>query len=249
MKIFMITLGVILGFLFILFIIFSSGIIFRIFAPIKDAKTATENGKEALTNKKVIAIAAHPDDLEYWIGGTLGKLAQNGSEVTVVICTKNGKNGDIRKEEQKKAGEILGYKEIIFLDLPDGDLINHQAELTDKLQNLFKTLKPEAIFTFDIEKEGLLYHHRDHETVGKVSLEVSRDLKLSHIYFYHTSAPDTAIDVTELIDKKIKAFAAHESQHPSFFRQDFSGWQLRRTLSIYGNMIGVPYAEPLRKGW
>jgi len=234
-----------------LLVLFSSGILFRSLAKVENRDTTKKNGEELIAGKrKVVALAAHPDDLEYWIGGTLGKLSQSGSEVYAIVATKNGKNGDRRKDEQKKAAEILGYKEVIFLDLPDGDLPNHKEELRNKLSEKLKKISPDVVFTFDIEKEGPIYHHKDHETVGEVSLEITKIQKPKHIYFYHTSAPDTLVDITDTTEKKIKAFDAHESQKkPLPLRQVFGDNQLTRTLKSYGKTIGVNYAEPFRKGW
>lgn len=237
----------------LLFLIsFLSGFLFRSMANVTDRDAAERNGEELLVGKKkVVALAAHPDDLEYWVGGTLGRLSQNGGEVYAIIATKNGKNGGIRETEQQKAAEILGYKRVVFLDLPDGDLPNHKEELKNKLSAGLGKLSPDVVFTFDIEKEGPIYHHKDHETVGSVSLEVAKEQKPKHIYFYHTSAPDTLVDISDFIDKKLQAFDAHVSQKKPWIplRQAFSDNQLRRTLKTYGNMVGAQYAEPLRKGW
>lgn len=236
-----------------LLVLFSSGILFRSLAKVENRDTTKKNGEELIAGKrKVVALAAHPDDLEYWIGGTLGKLAGSGSDVYVIIATKNGKNGDIRKIEQQKAAKILGYKKVIFWDLPDGDLPNHKDELKNKLSAELGKISPEIIFTFDIEKEGLVYHHKDHETVGEISLEIANTQRPKHIYFYHTSAPDTLVDISDFIDKKIQAFDAHVSQKKPWIsplRQMFGDNQLTRTLKSYGKTIGANYAEPFRKGW
>jgi PAS domain S-box-containing protein len=96
------------------------------------------------------------------------------------------------------------------------ELKKENEELKEKISQVFKEKNPEVVFTFDIEKEGLVYHHRDHETVGKISLEVTQNIKPAHIYFYHTSAPNTLVNITEVINKKIEAMNAHKSQSHSF---------------------------------
>lgn len=236
----------------IIFVGFSSGLVFKTLTKIKDKNLAKEQEKELFSRKwKIVAVGAHPDDLEYWLGGTLGKLARSESEIYAVICTKNGGNGDTRKKEQKKAAEVLGYKEVIFLDFPDGDLESHEVKLKTNLTKIFQDISPNIIFAFDVEREGPVYHHNDHEAAGRASLAAAKIQKPSHIYFFHTSAPTMAVDVTDIIDKKIEAFDAHISQKKPIvvLRQAFGDAQLRRMLETYGKMVDVLYAEPLRKGW
>jgi LmbE family N-acetylglucosaminyl deacetylase len=166
-----------------------------------------------------------------------------------VICTKNQTEGDIRKEEQLKAADILGYTKIIFLDLPDRYLPEHANELSQKLSDVFREIKPDTVFTFDTEKEGPVYHHRDHEEAGRITEEDSKAQNIKHIYFFHTSAPDTLVDISDIINKKLEALDAHQSQAHILFGFNFRDTQLRRMLSSYGKIIGVDYAEPFRKGW
>lgn len=227
---------------------FSTGAIFRL-VKVKTPEEAKRNGKELLKEKhKILAIAAHPDDLEYYIGGTLNKLSISGSEITAVIATKNGKNGDIRKEEQKKAGEILGYKEIIFLDFPDGSLSNHEDKLKEKLEEIITKKSPDVLFAFDIEKEGLFYHHKDHRVVGRTALELLKTHKEICPYFYHTRGPNTSVDISEVIERKIEAFNAHKSQqHGSFLSKILGDSQLKKYLGTNGKTTGTDYAEVYRK--
>lgn len=246
----MIILIIFIGLLIVFIALTFSGILFRIGEQVKDPDLARENGQDLLKGKyRVVAICAHPDDLEYWLGGTLGKLSANGSQVTAVICTKNQVEGDVREQEQKKAAQILGYYDVKFLNLPDRHLTENQDELKLKLTELFQAIKPQVVITFDTKKEGPVYHHPDHETAGRVTLEVSKKIKPEHIYFFHTSAPDTLVDISDIIDKKIAALDAHVSQSHVLFGFDFRDWQLRKMLSHFGKIINVQYVEPLRKGW
>jgi LmbE family N-acetylglucosaminyl deacetylase len=250
MKIYLIILGILVLIFLGLTLISYSGILFRSRASVKDPEKAKANGDDLLNKQhRVLAVAAHPDDLEYWSAGTLGLLAKNGSDVLAVICTTNQKNGDIRKKEQEKAAEIMGYKKVLFLDLPDRYLAENQDALKIKLLEVFKKERPDVVFTFDAEHEGLVYHHSDHETAGRITESVSKDEKVNHIYFFHTSAPDTLFNISSIIDKKIEALDAHQSQAQWFYRKNFRDWQLKRMLHTYGLMISVSYAEPFRKGW
>lgn len=244
--------GIVLIATIFLFAAFSNGVLFRYLTKIKDRATAEKNEEELLNGKwKVLAVAAHPDDLEYWPGGTLGKLAASGSEVHIVISMKNQRIGDLRKEEQRKAGRILGYKDITFLDYPDGSGKIYENRIKQDLGTLFQEKSPDIVFTFDTGKEGLFYHHKDHEAVGRATLAVAKKYQPKHIYFFHTKAPNMTVDITDIIDKKIEAFDAHKSQKKHFIipYEAFGDTQLKRFLRAYGKMMGVKYAEPFRKGW
>ncbi|MDA0333991.1 MAG: PIG-L family deacetylase, partial [bacterium] len=65
---------------------------------------------------KVLAIGAHPDDLEYGCAGTLIKHAQRGDEVYMMIITDGSSGGqaDLRAREQRKAAKIIGAREVFF---------------------------------------------------------------------------------------------------------------------------------------
>lgn len=248
-KIILLILCLILVLIFL--IISYSNIPWQISAPIKDPEKAKKNGQELLAKSgRVLALAAHPDDLEYWVAGTLGKIIQKGGEVIIVVATTHKQEGKERKVEQKRAAEIMGYQKVVFLDLPDRELINFKNELKNKINNLINKENPQIIFVFDWEKEGRFYHHPDHQILGQVVLEIKKESKSSFLpYFYHTREPDTLVDVTEIIDKKVEAFNAHKSQMHNFFSEDNRLKHLKRISSYYGSLIDVKYAEPLRKGW
>src|ERR1700752_1876798 len=83
---------------------------------------------------RALAVAAHPDDVEFGCGGTLAKWAAGGCEISHVVCTDGSKGSwdpsediahlvAIRQEEQRAASRALGGKgEVVFLGWPDGEL-------------------------------------------------------------------------------------------------------------------------------
>ncbi len=88
--------------------------------------------------KRVMVIAAHPDDPEFGCGGTVGLWARQGRDITYVVCTRGQKgSGDptmtserlapIREAEQRAAARVLGVKEVVFLDYVDGELFDTLA--------------------------------------------------------------------------------------------------------------------------
>ncbi|WP_129631919.1 PIG-L deacetylase family protein [Candidatus Oscillochloris fontis] len=94
---------------------------------------------EPIDRKTALVVVAHPDDAEFGCGGTLAAWANEGWQITLVICTDGSSGGpdeatDVRdelryqlsgtrKQEQAAAAEVLGIHAVIHLDYPDGTLI------------------------------------------------------------------------------------------------------------------------------
>lgn len=135
------------------------------------------------TPKNVLVVAAHPDDIEFTIAGTVAKWVSEGSHVTYVICTSGEtgshdidmppeKLGPIRQAEQRAAAEILGVETIVFLDYPDGTL-EPTLELRKDITKLIRKYKPDAILTWDPTRRlvGNSYiNHPDHIALGEATL-------------------------------------------------------------------------------
>ena len=86
------------------------------------------------TPRKILVILAHPDDPEFFCGGTLARWIDAGHEVSYLLLTRGDKGSEdpllspqdlmsIRMEEQKAAGSVLGVQEITFLEYPDGFVV------------------------------------------------------------------------------------------------------------------------------
>lgn len=125
-----------------------------------------------IKNEKILAIGAHPDDVEYYAGGTLLKLARENS-VILSIVTDGGFNGDavIRKREQEKSAKLMKVSEVIYLNYPDLGLeVNGKMLRTDLLKLVLKT-RPDILFSFDPANQ--FHPHGDfHPDHRLLSLEV-----------------------------------------------------------------------------
>jgi len=130
--------------------------LFRYLSRPRDVPLAKKNG-EALAqmrDESVVAVVAHPDDAEWYAGGTLGMLARNRNRVVVVLATSGEKGGNgvpelarVREAEQEKAAGILGYSRVIFLHNPDRGL-EDTARLREQLANVFEEENPAVLLTF-----------------------------------------------------------------------------------------------------
>jgi LmbE family N-acetylglucosaminyl deacetylase len=261
----LLTLLIIIIILLLLFIFVGTRIISSLSTPsnLKEAKKL--GGKLAeIRNSQIIVVVAHPDDVDWYAGGTLGRLHQNNNKITVVLGTSGEKGnnstpdlGKIREEEQKEAGRILGYDEIIFLRFPDRGL-KPDNKFEKELRKILAKLKPDILFTFDIEKEGYIYHHSDHRAAGKAALKVVEEFpQTTKIYLFHSSAANVIFDISETVDLKTNALNAHKSLAsntisrifsflPSFTRSNTRRYMYNSNPQIE-KKTGIKYAEFFRQ--
>ena len=198
-------------------------------------KSKKQNGK-----KTVLAVGAHPDDIEFSCTGLLMKLIERGYEVYYAIAT-NGENGFkvgsktrkqrivIRCREQLNAARMLGVKKVYFLGFKDGFLENNN-ELRKKLVKIIKTVRPEIIFSFDPANrtyENINLQHRDHRNIGKAVFDAvfaaknkymypGKPHKVGYFYFFGAEEPDYFENITGYIDKKLEILKEHKSQFSDF---------------------------------
>ena len=130
-------------------------------------------------NKVILILVAHADDTEFLAGGTIAKFASQGWEIYEVITTDNRRGSyeldsetliKQSEEEAKKASELLGKKDVIFLRYPDGMLSDYPLnELREKFIRLIRKYKPKIVFTFD--PWAPFEPHPDHRMVAMAAVE------------------------------------------------------------------------------
>ncbi len=184
--------------------------------------------------KKVLAIGAHPDDVEFNSYGTLAKWAIAGSEITIAVMTDGSKGSwdpteDIenliktRKIEARQAAELINA-DIYFCDYVDGEL-EFKSETVKKVAELIRQFKPELIVTHDPFKKYRL--HPDHRNCGQIVLDAVvaardphflKELNIKHhrpdkILLFEPEEIDHLETVDEVLDLKVKALLKHKSQY------------------------------------
>lgn len=191
----------------------------------------------------VLVIVAHPDDPEFGAGGTVACWASRGAKVTFIIVTDGSKGSaepdmtrqklvELRQEEQRRAAEVLGVEEVVFLGQPDGEVRNTDA-LRELIVRQIRTYKPDVIVTHDPTARviGNTYlNHTDHRVVGDTVLDsvfpLARDRlnfpqheadglephKTLDVFLLFTDQPNYTVDITATVDKKIAALKEHKSQ-------------------------------------
>lgn len=130
-----------------------------------------------------MVIAAHPDDPEFTVAGTVARWVKEGWHVVYVICTdgSRGSNdpempperiGPIRHAEQREAARILGVQTVIFLDHEDGTL-QPTLELRRELTRLVRRFRPDIVVTADPTRyfhRNVYVNHPDHRAAGEAAL-------------------------------------------------------------------------------
>jgi N-acetylglucosamine malate deacetylase 1 len=195
--------------------------------------------------KTVLAVGAHPDDIELGIGGTVAVLTKAGVKVVMAIVSVPAEY-DIRVAEAKDSAEILGCELRILMEggcKRIEDAKNYQ--LVGMLDELVKAFKPAAILT-----HGPTDFHRDHVTIYHATVPAQR-LAQFDLYSYVPTMtrpvpvpfePNAFVDISATIDTKLRAIAAHKSQ---FYSRGLAFEFYRDIARVSGRMVGVDYAEGL----
>jgi LmbE family N-acetylglucosaminyl deacetylase len=195
--------------------------------------------------KTVLAVGAHPDDLELGVGGTLARLSRAGARVVMAVASVPN-SLERRKEEAGRAAQVLGG-EIRFL-VGDRcsrveDLKRH--ELVGMVDGLVAELAPAAVFS-----HCLANTHLDHSLVYNACI-ASQRLRFFDLFCYSPTSchpmnigfrPHAYVDIGETIDDKLRAIEVHLSQ---FSGRNLRTERYRAEASWYGQFVGVKYAEAL----
>jgi LmbE family N-acetylglucosaminyl deacetylase len=200
------------------------------------------------TGTTVLAIGAHPDDLELGLGGTLARLARGGAHVVMAVVSVPGAY-ETRRAEARRAAAILGCELRILMDGASRRIedIKHY-QLVGMFDEQVRDLAPAALLTHSATE-----FHRDHVAVHSASVSAQR-LRYFDFFTYHPTMcrpvpvpfyPRAYVDVSETIELKIEAINAHESQ---FGSRGLDAEMFRDLARLQGRMVGVKYAESLDVG-
>jgi len=218
----------------------------------------------------VLAIGAHPDDIEFGCGGTLAKWAKTGTVIHYLVCTDGSKgtwnpDADIaaliedRQREQRAAAATLGATGTVnFLGYVDGEL-EHSREAIDKIALAIRTVKPTVVLSHDPWKRYRL--HPDHRNTGLNVCDAIVAARDPHFLKHHMTEhgvqhhrPDALLlweadepnhveDISTVTDVKLAALEKHESQFESTMKAtDDSGMEVFRTrMRTRMKDLGAPH--------
>jgi len=159
----------------------------------------------------VLAIGAHPDDIEFGCGGTLLKYSQAGHNVNMLVLTDGDYGGDpgTRRSEQEKVASFMGVKGLFWGGFKDTELACSR-ELILKIDEFIDRTKPDVVFLnfwADV--------HQDHRAAAQAAISASRYIK--EVLFFEVPStqhfePDIFVDIQDVLDKKLELLSLHASQ-------------------------------------
>jgi LmbE family N-acetylglucosaminyl deacetylase len=141
---------------------------------------------EVLSDREVkaaLVIMAHPDDAEFWAGGTIAAWSAAGCKVTYLLLTDGDAGGfdpdlprselsDVRRREQRDAAAVLGSDDVRFLGRPEGSLGNG-AGLRLEVVRVIRQVQPQRVLTWSPEWNWSRFRtscHADHRATGELAL-------------------------------------------------------------------------------
>jgi len=219
---------------------------------------------------KVLAVGAHPDDVELQCAGTLARCVARGDQVFIAVST-NGEAGSstlgaaevahVREAEASAAARVIGA-ELIWMGFRDEFLIETETIRLAYI-DLVRRVRPDIVITHDPHND----YHPDHLATGQILWNTRvmtsvPNIKTAHppvdhlpaLYFMDTLAginfkPELYVDIGETMDIKRRMLASHASQ--SAWLKDHSGISyidfMETCAAFRGLQAGVRHAEAFRK--
>ena len=180
---------------------------------------------------KVLLLAAHPDDEVLGCGGTIIRHVEVGDSVTTCIVANRayGHRYDLKliekeKEACRRAKEILGYHQLVFLDLPDEQLDKSQIDLIVPLENVINEIRPDLVYA--PHRGDLNQDHRSVFEAIRVACRPYNSHQVSMLRTYEVPSssdqvsgvcewpfvPNYYVDISDVLDSKIAAMACYETE-------------------------------------
>jgi LmbE family N-acetylglucosaminyl deacetylase len=195
--------------------------------------------------ERVLAIGAHPDDIEFGCGGALLRHAAQGASITLVVVSDGARGGDAveRAAEQERAAELLGAK-VVMLRLPDGRL-GPVHQVVDLLEAEIAHAAPDLVYTHLPEDT-----HQDHVTTHRATRIATR--RLANVLLFESPrsallSSGIAVNISPVLREKVALLSAHASQVRG--RTELDAEAVRARALLHGTRFGCGFAEiftPLR---
>jgi LmbE family N-acetylglucosaminyl deacetylase len=191
----------------------------------------------------VLAIGAHPDDIEYGCGGMLTKYAERGHDVYLWIASDGALGGDasVRRQEQSDSALVMGAREVFWGDYLDTE-IPLTRELIVRLESVIRRIKPRMIFVHYPDDT-----HQDHRNLAQSTLSATRYVPNFLFYEGPTTqnfTPNCFTDIEKVLDKKLACLEAHRSQVAKTNIEDLTILELAvSSANFRGIQARVKYAE------
>lgn len=229
-------------------------------------------------SRTFLVVVAHPDDAELTCGGSMVRWSLAGDRVVLVIAADGARGRKFsaadaavakeRRDEQERAGRVLGVSETVYLDFPDGDLEDDRV-LRGALVAQIRRVRPDVAVIMDpltVIYRNAYVNHRDHRMLGMAMLDAlypeasnagyfpeqliaGPELhKVPELLLTQSDRPNFWVDVTDTLDVRFDALRCHQSQlalwpdhGEAIIRQQ------RDMAAVLGVEHGMGYAEEFRR--
>lgn len=159
----------------------------------------------------ILAVGAHPDDIEFGCGGTLLKYSRAGHRVFLLVLTTGGFGGDptVRAREQEEAACFVNAEKLFWGGFADTELADDRR-LIVKVEDVVTQINPDMVFINYFDDV-----HQDHRAAAHAAVSATRYSK--EVLFFEVPTtqnfnPDIYVDISSVIDDKIGLLKTHASQ-------------------------------------
>ncbi len=191
----------------------------------------------------ILAIGAHPDDIEFGCGGTLSKYSEKGHKVYLLVMSKGDKGGnpEVRQKEQENSARLLRVEKLYFGNYKDTEIVQSQKLITE-IEGFLRDINPGFIFVHYFNDT-----HQDHRNLSDSTISATR--YIHNVLFYEgpttqNFTPNVYVDITSALDKKFECLEAHVSQISKTNIEGLSIIEAAKSTAHFRGMQGrVNYAE------
>lgn len=211
------------------------------------AEQGRANREAARPREYVLAVGAHPDDVEIGVGGILASHRANGDQVVILTLSRGGQGGspDDRQHESLRSAELLGAR--LFLeDLVDTEILN-TGPTVQIIEKVVREINPSIVYTHSIHDR-----HQDHRAVHEATVVATRAVGTVACFQSPSSTvdfrPTRFVSIDGFTEKKLELLKCFQSQSDirAYLEPDFV-LATARYWSRYGGGKNVEPLEILRE--
>jgi len=201
-----------------------------------------------LSVRTILAVGAHPDDMELGCAGTLALHSLRGDKVYLLVLTKGEASGDadVREKECRESAKILGSCDLFMGGLPDTK-VSDGRETIDVIESILDRVKPDVIYAPSSKDT-----HQDHRNAGYAVLSACRRCRVILLYEGASTQrdfnPQVFIDIRDTFQKKLEATRAFGSQVGNKGMYSKAMKAVEGLAKFRGYQAGVDVAEAFEVG-
>jgi len=216
--------------------------------------------------ERALVVTAHPDDVDFGAAGTVAVLTDAGVDVTYCLVTDGDAGGfdltiprsemaSLRRQEQTRAAKEVGVESLVFLGHGDGRVV-FDLTLRRDITRVIRQVRPTVVITQspELNLERIYASHPDHVATAQACLAavypdarnpfaypelIAEGLEAwsaSEVWVMGGASSKDVIDVTDQVDRKIRALMCHETQHPN---PDGTAERVRNWLRFTATSFGL----------